>query len=323
LSSAPPVSRLTALDWRALSVYLCVAISLAFVDHRVRREQYRAHVVTEYTQSVIAGTSGAPAKYRVMMPYALEYVTGQTGADAYTVFLFSEGIFIIASLFMTHFYLRHWFPSATALAGTLGLAAFLPLTFTNSWAHPDTFPDLFLFTAGCLAVAARRDALVAVILVVGLFNRETMGFVALLWGLERLPEWRRRTTILAAGVIFGLSALVYIGLRVVRGFEHYEMWMVTKNWSYLDVLPPGFDPYTRIFGFFWIFLLAIPAWLAWSGARRPGAPTFFRNGVIIAALLTLIAALFAAIIETRVFVPVLPLLLPGAVAAFTRPADTA
>jgi hypothetical protein len=305
-----------SLTPRVVVVYFCVAVSLAFVDHRVRREQYRQHVIAEYIPSVLAGTSGAPAKYRVLMPYALDYTIRRSGADGYTLFLFVELAFIFASLLVTHAYLAYFFPTPAALAGTLALAAFLPLTFTNSWAHPDTFPDLVLFTAGCLAVAARRDLLVAALLLVGLFNRETMGFVAVLWAVERLPEWRSRATAGAAVLIFAVSAAVYVGLRIARGFEHYEMWMLPRNLSYVTVLPEGFDPYTRVFGFFWILLLVVPLWLAWHGARSEGAPTFFRSGLIVAALFTVVAWLFAAIVETRVFVPMLPLLLPGAVAAF-------
>ena len=97
------------------------------------------------------------------------------------------------------------------------------------------------------------------------------------------------------------------------------MWMVPKNLEYMRILPPGFDPYTRVAGFFWVFLLAWPGWLAFRASRQPQAPAFFRSACTIAALFVVVAWLFAAVIETRVFVPVLPLLLPGAVAAFAEP----
>ena len=317
-SSTP---RFLALDWRAVVIYLCIGVALAFVDHRIRREMHREHVVTEYIPSVLAGTSGAPAKYRVLMPYALDAAQRWTGAEPYMLLLASELLFIVAALLTMHVYLRVWFEPAQALGGTLALAAFLPLTFTNSWIHPDTFPDLFLFTAGCMAVALRRDYVVVLILLIGMFNRETMGFVALLWGLDRWSEGSRRGTILSGAGIFGVSALVYVGLRVMRGFEHYEMWMVPKNLSYQQILPPGFDPFTRIFGFFWVPLVAAPLWLAWAGSRN--GPAFFRHAFVIAAIFVVVVWLFAAIIETRVFTPLAPLLLPGAVSAFTRPADRA
>jgi hypothetical protein len=308
-----------ALNWRAFVLYLCVALSIGFVDHRVRREQYRTHVVTEYIPSVLAGTSGSPAKYRILVPFMLDAVTRRTAADPYMVFLASELLFIAAALMVTHVYLRQWFTEAGSVGGTMALAALLPLTFPNTWAHPDSFPDLLLFTAGCLAVAARRDLLLAAILLVGMFNRETMAFLALLWGFQRWPEWRRRETIVHGLLIATICCGVYLALRWARGFEPYEMWMVQKNLTYLRVLPAGFDPYTRIAGFFWIVLLAAPALFAFSASRRPGAPDFLRSAWMTALVFVVIACLFAAIIETRVFLPVLPLLLPGAVAAFTDP----
>lgn len=307
------------LDATSVVLLLCVTLALAFVDHRVRSDRYREHVVSEYIPSVLGGTSGAPAKYRVAMPYAIELFTRQTGGDPYLVFLGVEIFFIGASLLMVYVYLRRWYAEGASLAGTLGVAAFLPLTFTNSWAHPDTFPDLFLFTAGCLAVAARRDALLALILLVGMFNRETMGFLALLWAAERWPEWRSKGTIMRGVMLFGLCGGVYVGLRWARGFEHYQMWMVQKNLEYMNVLPEGFDPFTRVAGFFWIVLLGAPAWLAWSAAQQPDSPRFFMSGWSIAILFIVVAWLFAAIIETRVFVPALPLLLPGAIASFVTP----
>ena len=312
---------MSSLDRRAVLVYLCVTVSLAFVDHRVRREAYRDHVVTVYVPSVIAGNSGAPAKYRVLMPFVLDALTRRSGADPYLLFLGSELIFIFASLLMAHAYLRWWYPPAASTGGTLALAAFLPLTFTNSWAHPDTFPDLFLFTAGCLAVAARKDVLLAVILAIGVLNRETMGFVALLWLLVHRQEWRQRATQFRAAGLLAICAIAYAGPRWIRGFEHYEMWMLPRNLGYLDVLPPGFDPFTRVAGFFGILLLAVPVWLSWRAFRNPDSPAFFRSALLVALAFVVVAVLFAAIIETRVFTSVLPLLLPGAVAEFARPGE--
>ena len=307
---------MTRHDRAAIVLYLCVAVSLAFLDHRVRRERFQHHPVTEYIPSVLAGTSGAPAKYRVLMPYGLNAVTTRTGADAYSVFLIAELVFIAAALMMTHLYLRRWYSGPASLAGTLALAAFLPLTFTNTWAHPDTFPELLFFAAGSLAIASRRDLLFAVILLVGSFNRETIGFLAALWAIERLSRDRSAVTVFKAAAYFGICAAVYFGLRWARGFEHYRMFMLGENIQMLKLLPPGFDPYTRVAGYFWLLLVGAPASLAILGARRPGSPPFFRHAIVVALLYIAVVWLFAAIIESRVLVPTLALLLPPALHYF-------
>jgi hypothetical protein len=306
----------TGFDRAALLLYVSVAVSLGFLDHRVRREQYREHVVTQFVPSVIDGTAGAPAKYRVLSPYALDWLFARTQTDRYLLFLVYELAFIFTALVATHWYLRCWFAPQAALAGTLALATLLPLTFTNSWAHPDTFPDLTLFALGALAVASRRDLLLAVILFVGMFNRETMGFLALLWMVERLRQDRGARTVARAAALCAVCAAVYVGVRWVRGFEHYRMFMLDENLKMLKLLPPGFDPYTRVAGYFWAALLAVPAALAFSGARRAGAAPFFTSALVVAAVYTTVVWLFAAIIETRVLIPVLVLLLPGAVYEF-------
>ena len=314
---------MTRNDWAAMLLYVSVALSLGFLDHRVRREQYRDHVVKAFVPSVIEGTAGAPAKYRVLGPYALSWLFQRSRIDPYQLFLGFELVFILAALVATHWYLRRWFVPEAALGGTLALATLLPLTFTNSWAHPDTFPDLTLFALGALAVASRRDLLLAVILAVGMFNRETIGFLALLWIVHRLRADRRPATIARGLALCAICAGVYVGLRWARGFEHYRMFMLDENLKMLRLLPPGFDPYTRVAGYFWAALLAVPAGLSFRGARRAGADPFLASALTVAGIYTVVVWLFAAIIETRVLIPVLVLLLPGALYQFTtreRPA---
>jgi hypothetical protein len=303
-------------DLACAAVYVCVAVALGFVDHRIRPERTRHHVVSEYVPSVIAGTSGAPAKYRILMPYTLDRVTRATSADPYIVFLLAEFTTITASLFAVHAFIRRWYSTGASLAGTIALAALLPLTFVNTWAHPDSFPELTIFALGSLAVAARRDLLLAAILAVGMFNRETTGFLVLLWAVHRLAEDRSAKTLTTLALLVGLAGGIYLGLRWARGFEQYGMWMLPENLRMLRLLPPGFDPYTRIAGYFWLVLLGVPGWLAVRGSLYPGSPRFFRSTLPVAGSLILVAWTLAAIIEARVLIPVLPLLLPGAMRYF-------
>jgi hypothetical protein len=301
-----------------LILYFCAAVSVAYVDHAVRK--FPQHTMAEYVPSVIAGTSGAPAKYRVLMPYLLDGIARGTGADPASVFLVVEFAAILGALVAVHVLLRVWYGEGPAVAGTLGLAALLPLAFTNSWAHPDTFPDLLLFTAGCWCVAARRDVALYPILLVGMFNRETIGFVAILWAIDRLRTSRDRTTLARAMSYVVLCGVVYLGLRWSRGFEHYRYFMLPENLALLKLLPAGFDPYRRLVGYYWVPLVAAPMVLALIGVRRPAAPRYFGSALIVALLFSAVAWTLAAVAETRVFVPVLPLLAPAVVAAFVPPA---
>ena len=64
----------------------------------------------------------------------------------------------------------------------------MPLTYTNSWPHPDHIPELALFTLACLAVARGHDGWFAAALIVASLNRETSAF---LWSSS--TPWRGRS----------------------------------------------------------------------------------------------------------------------------------
>lgn len=302
-------------DWLALLLFASVAAALAFVDFRVRR--FPDHVVTKYIPGVLDGTYGAPGIYRILVPYSIDFLARVTSLEPLTVFLATRLLFVYAALVTTHVYLRQWYSAPVAIGATLGAAALLPLTFTNSWAHPDSFPELFLFTLGCLAVARRWDWLFWPILVLATLNRETSAFLVLLWGCYRLPgSWSRND--LARFMAFGATwAVIFGGLRWLRGLQHYQYLMVWENLAVLKLLPEGYDLYTRVSGYFWLVLLVPAALLAWRGTRGEETPSFMRRALPVAAMFVVTAFLISAIIESRIFLPLFPLLLPAVTRALS------
>jgi hypothetical protein len=306
--------RITSTDAMALVVYVGAAVALGFADFKMRR--YPGRVVTDYIPGVLDGSYGAPAIYRVLAPYSTYYFTVWTGLEPLLAFLITRLAWIYAALVAIHVYLRFWYSSATSLAGGLAVAAFLPLTFTNSWAHPDSFPELCLFTLGCLAIAQKRDNLLYPLIVVSALNRETAAFLVMLWASVRwgtLPLGAFAAKLASYTVAW---AVVYAGLRWWRGLQHYQYWMLDQNLEVLKILPAAFDPYTRIVGHLGLLFLAIPAWLAVKGARLPDAPAFFSRALPVAGVFVTIGLLFSAVAESRIFLPAVPLLLPGAMRVF-------
>lgn len=310
------MARVTRQDRLALILYVGVAVAVGFVDFRVRPGQQQDYPVTHYIPGVLNGTYGAPATYRVLAPFLTDLFIRVTGIDALIGFLITRLIFIYAALVALHAYARHWYSPGPALGGTLGVAALLPLTFTNGWAHPDSFPELCLFTLGCLLVARGNDLLFFFVLILATLNRETAVFLVLLWGCYRLPgRWSRGDLARLAGYALTWIA-IYAGLRWLRGFQSYQYFTFWANVNALKPVPPGYDPYRRIFGYFWLVLLVIPGWFAVRASRMPGAPAFVRRVPPVAGAFVAVCFVISMVIEARIFVPMFPLLLPGVMWVF-------
>jgi len=295
-----------------LALYLTIAVASGFSDLRMRA--YPTYATDQYIPKVLDGSYGAPAIYRVLVPYSVKAASEATGISLGGTWLAMRLAWFFAAYLVLDRYLRTWFTPAAAVGGTLLVAATLPLTFTNSWAHPDHAAELALFTLGCLAVARKRDILFAVVLALAALNRETAGFLVLLYAAAAIGDPRRVRMSLLFAVEF---AVVFAGLRLWRGFEHYEYWQFAKNLVFLKLLPEAYDPYYRSYAYFGLVIFAPLALAAMCGLRR--APAFARRALWVALPFVATGLTISSIIESRIFTPLYPLLLPAAVAAWWEP----
>jgi hypothetical protein len=302
-----PATHFGRKDCACLLLYVTIAIAVGFADLRMRA--YPKHAVEKFIPAVIANIEPAPAKYRVLAPYLHDYTIRVTGASPLAVWYGSRLLWIFLACVFMHAYLRTWFQPEAAVAGVALTAATIPLTFTNSWAHPDHIPELALFALGAAAIARRRDALFAVALAAAALNRETSVFLVLLYAVAE-PLSRAR---LLRAVLFGLEWLtIYGGLRLLRGLEHYEYWQWPRNLADLGMPLPAdlYDPYYRAYAYFAIVLFGPMVYLA---VNATGAPRFMRAALLVAVGVAVVAFLFSNIIETRIFTPLYALILPGAI----------
>jgi hypothetical protein len=299
---------MTAADYRCVLLYLVVAVAIGFADLRMRA--HTGHVISSYIPGVVANTEPAPGKYRVLMPFTLHGVVALSGASLETVWYLTRLTAIFVALCIMHMYLRSWFRPDAALTGVAVMAATLPLTFTNSWPHPDAMPELALFTLGALAIARRHDPLFGGVLALAALNRETSAFLVLLYFVA-YPLTARRMIRAAA---FGLEwILIYSALRLFRGFEHYDYWQAGRNLSDLALLPANYDPYYRAYAYFGLILFGPMLYLALQ-ATPP--LTMARRALVVVPCFVAVAFSFSNIIETRIFTPLYPLILPALVSSF-------
>ncbi len=306
--------RASLADTWCVLLYLSIAIATGFADLRMRA--YPKHPVTNFIPAVVSNTEPAPARYRVLAPFIDHSLARVTGASPQTVWFISRLAWIFLAYCIVHAYLRTWFAAPAAAAGVAVTAATLPLTFTNSWAHPDHIPELALFTLGAAAVARRSDLLFAIALAAAALNRETAVFLVLLYAVAAPVS---RSHALRTGLFALEWFAVYAGLRFWRGLQHYEYWQAARNLTDLTLPLPAelYDPYYRAYAYFGVVLFGPMLFLALKGAG--GAPVFVRRALLVVPVVVAIAFLFSNIIETRIFTPLYALLLPGLLFALFGP----
>jgi hypothetical protein len=299
-----------------LPLYVALATAMGFVDHKVRRESDTSYA--KYVPSVLTQQEAAPAKYRVLAPVVYDRMLRMTGGQPENVWLTFRWLCLFASFLAGHLLFRAWFSTGGALAGNAIVAALLPLTFTNSWGHPDHLMELFLFALGCACIARRWLGAFLVVLAVATLNRETAFLLVVVFaGAESLTAARWRW-IAAASAVW---AAVYLGLRWRLGFSGYNPLELGNNiWRLFEwpSVAHDRDLYYRLYGWFFLVLLAAPAAAVWRSWRAQ--PRFTRGALALATPLFVgIGVTFSSVIEPRIFTPLLPLLAAGLLFAMLPP----
>jgi len=301
-----------------LPLYLAMATALGFIDLRIRTSLDTSY--TKYVPAVLAGQEPPPAKYRVLAPYVydkLQHALCMRPDNAWALF---RWLCLVAALCAGHLFFRTWFSTGATIAGNAIVAILLPLTFTNSWGHPDDLMELFLFTLGCACLARGWYAAFLAVLAAAAFNRETSFLLVLLFAVApaaRLTAARVRALVVPALV----WAFVYVGLRYKLGYVAYDPLQVSGNLSRLFTWPSfaaDRDIYYRLYGWFFVILLLAPLAIIVRGWRTQ--PPFLRGALAIAVpLFVAIGVVFSSVMEPRIFTPLLPLLAAGVLATVFVP----
>jgi len=303
-----------SVSWRALILLVLLSVASGFADLRMR--SYPARSYSEFIPSVVAGTADAPERYRVLVPFTVEAfrtVTGLGPAGAWH----TTRLILFFLAYLTFFvYLRTWFSTSLALLGTALVAATWPLTLTNSWAHPDHVAELVLFTAGCTAIARQQTAILVLVLVIATLNRETAVFLVPTYLLSGAIHPRRLITSALLGAVW---LAIYGGLRLWRGFVGYDYFQLARNLDFLKLLPENYDPYYRAYAYF--ALLLFGGLLAVAIHEAAPEDPFIARALWVVPLFGAVAFSVSSIIETRIFTPLYPLMMPAVISALAS-ADT-
>jgi hypothetical protein len=302
-----------------LPLYLAMATAMGFVDHHVRA--FSDHAYAQYVPEVIGGTAPPPARYRVLAPFAYAQLVRSLGVAPESGWIVFRWLCLAGAFAAGHLLYRTWFSHGAALAGNAVVAVLLPLTFTNSWGHPDHLMELLLFTFGCACAARGWLALFLATLALAGLNRETSFLLVLVFIGAEVLTFRRLAWIAAAAGVWGA---VYVGLRWRLGYVPYNPLHVRENvWELFSwpTFAADRDLYSRLYPWFFLVLLAGPvAAIARAWAAQP---RFVRASVGVATpIFIAIGLTFSSVIEPRIFTPLLPLLATGVLFAVFAPART-
>jgi cyanate permease len=99
--------------------------------------------------------------------------------------------------------------------------------------------------------------------------------------------------------------------------------MLPTNLASLMPLPANFDPYVRVSGYMWLILTIPLMTFAVHGVRQTGWSSYFGRAVCVAASLLVVGFAISSVIESRIFTPLFPLLLPAAMAGLGVPVGDA
>ena len=293
---------------------LLVTLVLAsgFVDFRIR--QFPNHAYEIYIPEVVDGSAEAPGRYRVLVPFMNAGIGHVTGGSPAAIWHVTRLAWFLLAYVVLYAYLKTWVDPAAALGGVAAVAATLPLTYTNSWAHADSIPELALYSLGCLAIVRASAVGFGLVLVVAALNRETAAFLLVAYALVNGQSLSGRVR--TAGFTF-LCGVVLVCLRLWRGVEHYDYWQLPRNIAFLGLLPTEYDLYKRTYAWF-IVALAAPA-LVVIASRWASVPRVARRLLFSAVPFTLTAVTLSSLIESRIFLPLYPLVMPALMCALLQP----
>lgn len=252
-------------------------------------------------QKVIEGTAPKPIQYRILTYYIVEGVHRLTGMAVWRLDLVLRFIFTTLSCIYLFMFMRRWFDFAASAIGALIIPGLLPVTYIDYIHQPGDMPNLFFTILALIAISRRKEAWLLLLIPVAMLNRES--FILVLWAwvffnYDRLPFKLLLTEFALLGVI---ALAVYFALPYYYGPR--------LNSTETIQLKNNFDPdmmykwVTRLLAF------SGPLFIA-SMIKFKSKPIFLRRSLGFVLIFLVVNFLFAKYQETRLFLPILPVMIP-------------
>ncbi len=254
-------------------------------------------------QAILDHTAGAPYQYRVLAPYAMSLVTSPANEGAW----FSVALVIHAACFAViytslNLWLRRWGSDGAAMAGMVLMALLLAFAFHQYPLSPNSIIELALMCA--TLVLWKRFWLVALMVILASFNRETGVLLVAIYALLNAADYRTRGFYMRTLTLAGLWAVITAGLHITLGAAPHILGIMGTLQRNIDNLPQALI----------INGILLPLWILAAIGYRRSPVMLKRLGWLAAAYLisAFVGGLWGEM--GRLSLPAIPLILPLIVA---------
>ncbi|RJO66556.1 MAG: hypothetical protein C4523_12015 [Myxococcales bacterium] len=316
VASYPPLSPRTRYAALCL-LYVAVAGILAPLE----AVYWRASLdfLPQWHASMLDGTAHTVNQFRVLSFLLPEFIHRTLGFSLLFAYLAQRFLYLALILCLLHRYLGRWFDEGLAMAGTLYFAAILPIT-SMDMIQPSEPLNVLVFLLGFWAIREGRVAALAAFVVLGALNKDTTAFLVPCYLLVHWGSRPWRKLLAETGLLAALFFAVYSAVRLYYhavfktppGLYEFQI-----DYNLQAILLPAFTDlvtHLRQGAFFvarpYLSLLLYGAMWILPFLRFREKPAFFRRLALITPLFLLGHFFVGRLDESRLFLPLFPLLVP-------------
>ena len=308
----------TALFFLILGCAAWIVLGDRQIKNMPHQYDYFQNAFYNYQNGVVDGSIGSPYAYRVLIPFSLQWSSRLLPfLELMNLDLLLKCVLLIVLQYSFWFYLREFMAPWPALAGVLvmNLMVGYALTFVQGPSVLES-TDLFNLLVTVLAlwgIYRRKWSLLVPLLFVAVFNRETP---LLLWPIILCWQgWGRRGWLWPCCTALAVM-IPYLGLRLFLEVDAVDWVLLDAAKHNIPFLAP--DSLGHVMGANLKLLILLGPLGVIGFARFREQPKFLRAATTIILPFFAVHYLVGSVMETRLWMPLFPVLIPLALVNLDR-----
>jgi hypothetical protein len=280
-----------------ISIYLFVAFVYVRLNTVVNMESMDNYLI-EFHHKLINGTFLTPIQYRLISYYLPELIHKVFHISLKLSYIILRYIWVSLSLIIFHKYLKKWFNERIAHFGTLYFGIMFFWTIRKNIENQSEPLNILLFVISLILIIDEKYYLLLITIIIGSFNKLTIIFIPaiyFLYNYKRLNFWQ---LVFRTFLLFLPVFIICGGLRYYFRKNPYQCDLIQLSYnlsSIYNIAKP-----IILFNLFWILPFI----------KFRSKPIFFKRVFLIVPLFVLLHFLIGIVYETRLFLPLAPILIP-------------